>query len=299
MDSFLGSVAGVLKALGDERGMEELWGLSARGFNTQINRTLEPAGLLGGHWDKTCARVLRRLGHDCIAGLRDSFYSDKDLRELQFVWMRNVEKALEDGRPAICFGLHGPQFGIINGLDADMEEYSVSTYLDGQNDAAINVQDVGSKHPPLIFVLIPTGPLPDYDPDAAAREAIKEALDHHLGKYPADSDPAKPAEAVPADMVVGVAAYNAWSTAVELGRVRQYWSIAYCAGYYTEARSAAAFWLRTLAETPAFLEWQGALRTSAEHLEHEAEGLARIPALFPMNQPALLAEQPRRTEASA
>ena len=296
MDSFLGSLAGVLKALGDERGMDDLWGLSGRGLSTQIHRTLEPVGLLGGEWDKTCAAVVRRLGHDCIAGLRDHFYTDKDLRELQFVWMRNVEKALNDGRPAICFGLHGPAFGIINGLDPDTEEYLVSTFMDGRNDAQINVQDVGSKNPPLIFVLIPTGPLSTYDADQAAREAIKEALDHHLGQARDAAGQLKP---VPADMVVGIAAYNAWSTAVELGQVQPYWGLAYYAGYYSEGRSAAAFWLRTLAETPSFAAAQEKLRASAEHLEHEVEALARLPVLFPMQRPELLQEQPRRTEASA
>jgi hypothetical protein len=296
MDSFLGALAGVLKALGDETGIEELWGLSARGFRTQIHRTLQPLGLLGGHWDKTCARVVRRMGHDCIAGLRDNFYTDKDLHELQVVWMRNVEKALNDGRPAICFGLHGPAFGIIHGLDPDSEEYQVSTYMDGQNDAPINIQDIGSKHPPLIFVLILTGPLADYDPDRAAREAIREALDHHLGQ---EKDEAGNAQPVPPDLVVGIAAYNAWATAVELAQVEPYWGIGYYAGYYAEGRSAAAFWLRTLAETPAFAANQGGLRRAAGHLEHESESLARIPQLFPMQQPELLKEQSRRTAASA
>ena len=296
MDSFLGALAGVLKALGDEKGMEELWGLSARGLTTQIHRTLEPVGLLGGQWDKSLAKIVRRAGHDCIAGLRDHFYTDKDLRELQFVWMRNVEKAMQDGRPAICFGLHGPAFGIINGLDPDTEEFHVSTFMDGRNDAPINVQDVGSKQPPLIFVLIPTGPLANYDPDRAAREALKEALDHHLGQDRDDAGQLKP---VPPDMVVGMAAYNAWSTAVELGQVQPFWGLAYYAGYYAEGRSAAAFWLRTLAETPSFAATQKPLHSAAEHLEHEAEALARIPQLFPMQQPQSLQEQPRRTEASA
>ena len=236
------------------------------------------------------------MPRDCIAGLRDHFYTDKDLRELQFVWMRNVEKAMQDGRPAICFGLHGPAFGIINGLDPDTEEFHVSTFMDGKNDAPINVQDVGSKNPPLIFVLIPTGPLSSYDPDLAAREALKEALDHHLGKARDEAGQLAP---VPPDMVVGMAAYNAWSTAVELGQIQPFWGLAYYAGYYAEARSAAAFWLRTLAETPSFAATQQPLHAAAEHFEHEAEALSRIPQLFPMQQPQSLQEQPRRTEASA
>jgi hypothetical protein len=296
MNSFLGALSGVLTALNDEQGMDDLWGLSSWGFRTHIHRTLEPVGLLGGRWDKTCAKVLRRVGYDCNAGLRDHFYSAKDLRELQFVWMNNVERALNDGRPAICFGLHGPAFGIIHGLDTDIEEYHVSTFMDGRKDDPINVQDVGSQTPPLIFMLIPTGPLAGYDSSQAAREALKEAVEHHLGQ---ERDEEGKAPAVPADLVEGVAAYNAWSTALETGQVQPYWAIGYYAGYYAEARSAAATWLRKLAQQDIFSPHRQRLESAAGHFEHEVLSFGRLPALFPLQDPQALNDPPRRTEASA
>jgi len=296
MDSFLGAFSGMLAALGDPHDMDELWGLSALGFRTQVHRTLAPAGLFPRQWDETYARILRRAGYDCIAGLRDHFYTPKDLRELQFAWMDTVEKALGDGRPAIAYGLHGPAFGIIRGLDNDSEEYHVSTFMDGRKDEPINVQDVGSQSPPLIFVLIPTGILADYDPFAAAKEALKEAVDHHLGQ---EKDKNGELLRDPSDLATGTAAYNAWSTAVETALVQPHWGPAYYAGYYAEARSAAAQWLRRIATS---VEWQAhssTLAKAAAHLDNEVECFKKIPELFPFKQPDSIQDPQRRTEASA
>ena len=117
MDSFLGALAGVLRVMDDERPIDELWGLSGLGLRTQIHRALDPGGLLARQWDETYPRMVLRSGYDCVAGLRNHFYTADDLRELQMTWMRTIEKNLEEGRPAISFGLHGPAFGIIRGFD--------------------------------------------------------------------------------------------------------------------------------------------------------------------------------------
>lgn len=290
MDSFLGAAHGLLAALDDEQDIEDLWGLSSLALRTQVHRTLDPLGLLPAQWDVTLARWLRNFGHDCSAGLRDHFYTDQDLRELQAGWMRNVEKALQDGRPALSFGLHGPAFGLINGFDPDAEEYRVSTFLDGRRDTPINVQDVGSIKPPLIFFLIPTGPVSGHSYVQSARDAIKEALDQHLGRSPADTRD---------DIITGPAAYNAWSTAIETGIVHPHWGAGLYAAYFTEARSAAADWLRRLAARPEFESAQVELGVAVSHLEHETECLVRLAGLFPLNEPEALNDIVRRTEASA
>jgi hypothetical protein len=296
MDSFLGALHGVLKAMGDEREMDELWGLSALAFKTQVHRTLDPVGILPRQWDETYARIVRRFGFDCLAGLRDHFYSPKDLRELQFVWMDTLEKALDDGRPGIAFGLHGPAFGIIRGLDIDTEEYHVSTFMDGEKDEPINVQDVGTQNPPLIFALVPTGPSPDYDPDAAVRDAFKDAIDQHLGQErDAQGNPLE----MPADLVAGPGAYNCWSSAIETASVQPFWGTAYYAGYYAEARSAAGVWLRRLAEAPQWNSHRQKLLGAATHFDHEVDCFKKIPQLFPFSQPEAIQETTRRTEASA
>ena len=296
MDSFLGALHGVLKSQNDERDMDELWGLSCLGFRTQIHRRMAPAGLFGRQWDETYSRILYRLGYDCIAGLRDSFYTPKDLRELQFAWMDTLEKALNDGRPAITFGLHGPAFGIIRGLDNDAEEYHVSTFLDGRQDAPINVQDVGSQSPPLIFMLIPTGPIPDYDSDKAAMGSLREAVDHHLGQ---EHDSGGNLLSAPPDLVAGPAAYNAWSTAIETGQVDTHWGPSYYAGYYAEARSSAAQWLRRLSASPTWSADAQSLNRAAAHFDHEVECFGKLPGLFPLNEPSAIQDPGRRTEASA
>jgi hypothetical protein len=295
MDSFLGSAAGVLRALMHSCDMDEVWGLSSFGFRTQVHRTLDPVGLLPRQWDATLSKAMRRLGCECIAGLRDVFYTEKDLRELQVVWMNNLERALEDGRPAIGFGLHGPAFGVIYGLDTDAEEYHVSTFMDGRKDAPVNVQDFGSLKPPLIFAMVPTGPVADYDYDIAARDSLKEAVDHHLGQ---EKDEKGELLTVPADLVSGPAAYNAWSTAIETGHVQPHFGPAYHGAYYAEARSAAAEWLRRLATRGAWKANAPTLQKAAAHLDHEVESFRKLPQIFPINQPEASGDPVRRTEAS-
>ncbi|HLX62056.1 MAG TPA: hypothetical protein VKX17_12310 [Planctomycetota bacterium] len=309
MDSFLGAWAGVLRALDDERPIEDLWGLSALGLRTQIHRALQPVGLLGRQWDETCAAIVMRTGYACAAGLRDHFYTPDDLRQLRLAWMRTIEKALDDGRPAISFGLHGPAFGIVYGFDDQTENYFVSTFLDAESPAderaatasdphspPINAMDLGSENPPLIFVLIPTGPLADYDSHAAARAALKEAIDHHLGQ---ERDKAGKLLETPADLASGPAAYNAWSAAIETARIAQPWCLGYYAAYYAEARSGASAWLKKLRSDPAFAAAQKSFVQAAAHLDHETECFGNLSQLFPMNQPDALRDQGRRTDASA
>ena len=79
MDSFLGAAMGVLHSYGETRSLEELWGLSGLAFRTQVHASLAPAGLFLHKWDQTYAGIMRRLGHDCIAGLRNHFYTEDDL----------------------------------------------------------------------------------------------------------------------------------------------------------------------------------------------------------------------------
>ena len=296
MDSFLGALHGVLVSLEYEREMDELWGLSALGFRTQIHTTLDPGGLLPRQWEVAYPRIFRRLGYECICGLRDSFYTPGDLRELQFVWMNAVEKALDDGRPAIAFGLHGPAFGIVRGLDNDTEEYHVSTFMDGNKDLPINVQDVGSQKPPLIFFILPTGPVADYDVNAVARTALREAVDHHLGQ---EKDSQGNLVEPGPQIVSGPGAYNAWSAAIETALVQPHWAVGLYAAYFTESRSAAAVWLRRLADSGGFAGDADVFRAAARHFDHEVECFGRIPELFPFSQPDAIQDPVRRTEASA
>ena len=296
MDSFLGSWAGVLRALDDERPMEDLWGLSGLGLRMQIHRALLPVGLLGRKWDETCSAIANRTGYAVAAGLRDLFYTPDDVRQIRLAWIRTIGKALDDGRPAISFGMHGPAFGIIYGYDEQTEDYAVSTFLDGQIDAPVNGLDLGSEDPPLIFVLIPTGPLADFDVHAAAREAIKGAIDQHLGQ---EFDAKGVRVETPMDLVDGTAAYNAWSAAIETGRVAQHWSLGYYAGYYAEARSAASVWLSKLTNAPEWSKAVPELNRAAQHLEHEADCFGTLSGLFPMQNPETFQKLGLRADASA
>lgn len=298
MDSFLGAWSGVLRALEDERPIEDLWGLSALGLRTQIHRNLLPVGLLPRQWDETCATIVNRTGYACTAGLRDFFYTADDLRQIRLAWMKEIEKALDDGRPAISFGMGGPAFGIITSFDDTTEEYHVSTPFGA---AKLEAMELGSINPPSIFVLIPTGPLAKVGVESAElhkteRSALDEAVAHHLGQeVDAHGSPIE----VPRDLASGPSAYNAWSAAVENGQIAEHFGLLYSAAYYAEARSAAGVWLKKIAKEE---RWHKAARRfdkAAGHLAHEAESFTTLAKLFPITQSESLKNPGRRSDASA
>jgi len=144
-------------------------------------------------------------------------------------------------------------------------------------------------------VLIPTGPLADYDVAAASRAAVEGAIDQHLSRE-VDNKGVR-VETLP-DHVDGAAAYNAWSAAIETGRVTHHWSLGYYAGYYAEARSAASVWLKKISDLPSFKGVSTLLHTASNHLDHESECFGTLSGLFPMNKPETLQNSGLRADAS-
>lgn len=294
MDSFLGALQGVLAAHHVARSPEDLWGFSGLAFRTQVHRTLNPAGLFLRQWDETYPRIVRRLGFDCFSGLRDFYYTEDDLPQLQRGWMGNIERHLADGLPAIAYGLHGPAFGIINGFDDATEDYRVSTFLDGQHDAPVNAQDLGSLVPPRIFVLVVTSRLEEHDPRAAFLEVLRETAAHGAGaECDAEGQPVE----IPGDLALGSGAFDAWIQALAARNVSPHWGAVVTAGYHLEARTLGAAFLRSTA-TGLFPEHAGALDEAAAHLEREAALLQGVARLFPAAQAEALEDPQRRIEAA-
>lgn len=294
MDSFLGALKGVLAAHHVARSPEDLWGFSGLAFRTQVHRTLNPAGLFLRQWDETYPRIVRRLGFDCFSGLRDFYYTEDDLPQLQRGWMGNIERHLGDGLPAIAYGLHGPAFGIINGFDDVTENYRVSTFLDGQLDGPVNAQDLGSHHPPRIFVLIVTSRLEKHDPRAALLEVLRETAAHGTG---AERDAKGQPVEVPADLALGGDAFDAWIQALAARNVAPHWGAAVTAGYHLEARALGAAFLRGTAKA-LLPKHAGALDEAAAHLEREAALLQGVARLFPAAEAHTLDDPQRRLDAA-
>ncbi len=294
MDSFLGAIKGVMKSRGFDLSFEDLWGFSGLAFRMQTHRTLAPVGLLPPKWDETYPAALRRIGWECTAGLRDFFYTDDDLRLLQGGWMGNIERHLEDGLPAISFGLHGPGFGIIYGLDDETELYQVSTFLDGVKDEPISVQDLGSKNPACIFVLIPQDKLNPHDPIEAAWAALASAYAHYTQQ---ERDAKGDLIEVPGDLLRGSGAYQGWIQALASRQVDPHWGAAYTAGYYIEARTYGAAFLKDSAR--ALLASNAtALISAAVCFTEEAELLKEVANLFPAGDPSTLEDAERRIKAA-
>ncbi|MCZ7645531.1 MAG: hypothetical protein M5U26_09645 [Planctomycetota bacterium] len=290
MDSFVGAAQGALRAMGEELPADAAWGLSGLAFGAQVHRTLAPEGLFPRAWDVTYTKVMERFGYGCIAGLRDFFYTEDDISLLRSGWMRNIRKHLDEGLPAIAFGLHGPAFGIVHGFDEDKEAYLVSTRFDGHKDEPVHVNDLGLVDPPRVFVLIPTGSLSKYDRAAAAREALREAPALLAGKQAEDAPP------VPPDLAVGPDACEAWAAALEARRVTPPWGAAYTAAYYVEARTNAAAFLRRAAK--AWLpQLAPGLEEAALDMDRQARGLEALAGLFPVREPEALENPGRIAEA--
>jgi len=284
MDSFLGAALGVLNALGEDLSYEELWGLSGMAFRTQVHRELAPAGLFPRQWDETYGAVMQRLGYACSAGLRDHFYTQDDIHYLRRGWMGNLERHLGQGLPAIAYGLHGPAFGIISGFDDETENFRVSTLLDGVKDGPVHVNDLGLTNPPCVFVLIPTGPLHGYDRQAATRAAIAHGLLHHAQQ---ERDEHGQSLAIPPDLATGMDAFEAWGRALNERTVKLSWAPALYAGYYLEARTHGAGFLRKVAQE-YFPQHAKHLELAAESCMQQAAKLRELAALFPPQEPHAL-----------
>lgn len=293
MDSFLGAAKGVIECLGEELTYADLWGLSGLAFRTQVHRTLAPAGLFPRQWDSTYGRAMQRLGFACIAGLRDSFYTQDDISYLRTGWMGNIERHLDMGLPAIAYGLHGPAFGIISGFDDESENFRVSTRFDGAKDGPVHIHDLGLTDPPCVFVLIPEGPLHGYDRKKAVREAIGEALAHHLGQ---EKDDAGKPTSLPPDLATGMNAFEAWGVAIHDRKVQPHWGAALTSAYYLEARTHGAEFLRTTASR-LYPEFASRLQEAAKRLDAQAAELKSLAALFPVKEPAALKEAARIASA--
>lgn len=294
MDSFLGALRGVLAAHHVARSPEDLWGFSGLAFRTQVHRTLNPAGLFLRQWDETYPRIVQRMGFDCFSGLRDFYYTEDDLPQLQRGWMGNIERHLEDGLPAIAYGLHGPAFGIINGFDDATEDYRVSTFLDGQRDAPVNAQDLGSLIPPRIFVLIVTSRLEKHDSRAALQEVLRETAAHAAGREcDAKGEPVE----IPGDLALAGDAFDAWIQALAARNVAPHWGAAVTAGYHLEARVLGAAFLRGTAKD-LLPEHAGVLGEAAAHLERKAAILQGVAKLFPSAQAQALDDPQRRIDAA-
>ena len=196
--------------------------------------------------------------------------------------------------PAIAYGLHGPAFGIIHGFDSQSERYHVSTAFDGQRDDPISFQDLGQIQPPCVFVLIPTGPITKYQREEAAREALREALVHYEG-VPHD-DQGAPVE-VPEDMALGRAAYGLWARALEAGHVDPPWGAALTAGYFIEARTRGAAYLKdhAMGWFPRSTEF---LERAAKAFLREAEHLTEAAQCLPAREPAALGDPNARIQAA-
>lgn len=292
MDSFVGAALGVLRALGEEFEPDEVWGHSGLAFRTQVHHTLAPDGLFPRQWDRTYTKVMERLGYGAMAGLRDFFYTEDDISYLRSGWRRNIGLHLEQGIPAIAYGLHGPAFGIIHGLDESGQRYLVSTRFDGHLDEPVHFNDLGIQDPPRVFVLIPTGPLPGYDRKQAARAVLGEAARLLAGREP---DEAAEAAAPPPDLALGLDAFEAWAEALDVRRVIPPWGAAYTAAYYMEARGQAAAFLRRSAQS--WTEAKDALESAAERLEAQGQALEELAKLFPLREPQALEDAGRRRAA--
>ena len=210
-------------------------------------------------------------------------------------WLRTTEKALNDGRAALTFGIGGPVFGTIFGLDDETENYSVASALTPPEGTLLNALELGSLEPPLIFVLIPTGPIADFEVRKAAREALILAVDHHLG---VEKDAAGRRLNYGAELVAGLGAYNAWSAAIETQNVAQHWSLALHAGYYAEARLSGATWLEAVRDCLG-LPGEKHLGAARKHFSNEGQCFQQLAGLFPMQMPEYFRDIGKRTDASA
>ena len=263
--SLLGAIAAAVGARGAPRPLAELAGLSGLGFRLQVDAEVSLASAHAFPWAEELPAALSRLGHEATWVHGDE--TDPALPGLR-------RRVLALPFPAIAWGIHLPEFGLL--LGADGERLRVAGVLDGGGGAEwMPLARLGTGPVPILFALSP-GDRRAPDDEAAARTAALLAAVRALRGQAAQLG----------GFVSGVAAYEVWSDALTTGRVDPA-GHAYLAQIAAEARSLAAAWLEAIGERAA-----GPFRRAAAALCEVAGAWT-----FPLPEGAALGSRAREEQA--
>ncbi len=262
----VGALAGALRALGsDIPPPPYLSGVSGHAFQLALSegragfpRPSPPTG----------ATYQRAVWHYAELGLRATYIEVKPGDQMgRDDALSAIRGSIDGGRPAVAFGLHLPEFGLIRGYDDQRGHLIVSTLTTEQHGAALPLAlwpPPGTDTPAPVVLLERFGRLArGHAERAALRFALAEAR-------------AQPGEG---ELAVGLDAYGRWREALLATEARiDPRGNAYTIQTTLAARREAAQFLDIVAERRTE---PGPLRAAADAYREETLVLSRLSSLFP------------------
>jgi ribosomal protein S18 acetylase RimI-like enzyme len=268
--SLLAALIGSLRSLGDDRDAAWIAGLSGLAFRLHVDATVSPASVSWFPWQSELPLALSRLGYDTSTVFSDD--SDPRFDAQVDKAVRLAETALASGRPAILWGVHLPEFGIVRGSDPARAMLLVSGVLDGRGGRPeLPSARLGRGDVPALF-LTTLGPRTAVSEPEAAHAALLAALrlahgvTAHFG-----------------DTTSGLAAYATWRTALERGTIDPA-GHAFTAQVTCELRALAPVFLRRVATLVAPSASQ-ALSDAAGNYARAADALVALASECPFPLP--------------
>jgi hypothetical protein len=266
-----GASAGALRFLGVGVDEPQLMGTSGLAFRLAVGAG--PAGIGGGQSELA---IDRRRALALFAGLGVSWEwlsvapDEREYARRREQLVGRIRRSIDRGRPAVAYGLHLPEYGLIKGYDDREQIFFVSTTVSPQYGPALPwAQWPAPGLPGRLDVLLP-GERRRVDLIAAERAALRFAVE-----YARQGEPALGPE--PAQ---GLAAYDRWLEGYAAPERLDRFGNARAVQALLSARRDAAAYLRFVA-THAPAGAVAALTEAAASYAAEALALSRLASLFP------------------
>jgi hypothetical protein len=195
---------------------------------------------------------------------------DRDFARRRDHAIRRIQRCIDHGIPAIVYGLHLPQFGLVKGYDTHAGTWQVSTVMSAQYGETMPLSRWPvPEHPgPLLAVLLDGRAR--VSPRGAVLGALRFAVDYGHRGDPGDRS----------DAAHGLAAYDRWRAAFTAAEPVSASGNAALVQMLQSARRDAGVFLR--GEAPRLLlEAAEPLARAAAAYDAEALVLSRLVTMFP------------------
>ncbi|RMH41955.1 MAG: hypothetical protein D6689_09620 [Deltaproteobacteria bacterium] len=236
--TLLSALRACLAAAGDPRDLADIGGLTGLSWYINVDRTVSPSGIAAYPWAQELPAMASRLGYDLAVVYADD--EDPRIDRARERAARTAAESLDRGLPAILFGVHLPEFGLVRGYDPDARRMFVSGVLDGRAPDAIPVDQLGRGDVPVVLLAALQSGRADLDPDVAGRAAVRAAVRRARGVGPRLGG-----------FDAGLPAWARWHDALDRGAIDPA-GHAYTLHAVAELRATAAPFLDRLG--PAFAE---------------------------------------------
>jgi hypothetical protein len=286
--SYNGAMAGLLASQGIDCDVAEVAGRSGYAFVTNVFEgrlcASGPTALGIETWVQMregTESLGYKLEHwtDYSAEPRGEAPSVKELEKMKRLFDR-VRNEIDQGRPAVLWGIAVPEYGLVNGYEGD--SYIVSSFRGaiGMPDGPVKYHELDA--PGCYDAYFIKG---RNERKEVAKEMLSRALRFATGEVRSEKG-----------YVNGPQAFLAWADALEPSAVdeRSYMSNAYVGACAQEAKGLASTFLGRLAKSTGYPEMSVASQAYADLSAH----LQKFTALFPFEQEGNLTPTDRKTGAA-